>query len=681
MLSSHSVQEAHDMALISHISSIRSSLPFLHFFDGFRTSHEIQKISVLGYDAIKEFTPLDLVQKHRERGLNPKNAHLRGTSQGPDVFFQAVEAGNKFYDNAPAIVEQTMNEFAAKFGRQYGLFDYYGAPDADRVVVLMGAGAPTMDEAADFLNASGEKVGVVHVHLYRPWSAKHFLAKIPKTTKFVTVLERTKEHGSLGEPLYVDVCGTFQEARAEWPQMPIILGGRYGLGSKDFTPGMAKAVFDNMRAEKPKNHFSVGIEDDVTHRSLTIGQEIDSVPAGTTQCMFWGLGSDGTVGANHDAIKIIGDNTNMFVQGYFSYDAHKSGGVTVSHLRFGEKPVKSQYLVKLADYVACHFPLYIHKYDMLGALKPNGVFVLNTPWNLEEIARLLPGPVKKALAEKHARFYIIDAASIAESVGLGRRINMVMQAVFFKLSGVLPYERAVELLQSAIAKTYGSKGQKIVDMNIKAVHAASDKLIQVPVPAEWAQVTTPYELPDVQKRPAPKFVTDLLWPQLAMRGDRLPVSMFDPSGFQPLGTTKFEKRGIAPSIPNWDPEKCMQCNECSLVCPHAAIRPFLLNAEEKKAAPETFTTLDATHPAAKGLQFRIQVSALDCTGCEVCPSACLYGALKMKPLAGERERESANWDFAMTVSNKGHLFDRTTLIGSQFQQPLLEFSGACEVSA
>jgi pyruvate-ferredoxin/flavodoxin oxidoreductase len=678
MMSSHSVQEAHDLALISHISAFRTSLPFLHFFDGFRTSHEIQKISVISYDAIKEFTPLDVVQKLRDRGLNPKNAHLRGTSQGPDVFFQAVEAANKYYMNTPDIVAKIMDEFATTFGRRYSLFDYYGDRNADRVVVLMGAGAPTMDEAADFLMSKGEKVGVVKVHLFRPFSIKHFMDVFPKTAKKVTVLERTKEHGSLGEPLYVDVCSAFQEMRDEWPELPIIVGGRYGLGSKDFTPAMAKAVFDNMLGEEPKNHFTVGINDDVTMLSLNVGDEIDSVPVGTTQCMFWGLGSDGTVGANHDAIKIIGDNTKMYVQGYFAYDAHKSGGVTTSHLRFGEKPIKSQYLVKMADYIACHFTNYIFKYDMISVLKPGGVFVLNTPWTPEEVEKLLPVPVKRVLAQKKALFYVVDAATIADGVGLGRRINMVMQAIFFRLSGVLPYEKAVELLKGAIQKTYGSKGQKIVEMNYKAVQAATDKLIQITVNPEWAKLTGVLEPSDVQKLPAPKFVTDLLWPALAMEGNNLPVSKFEPSGFQPLGTTKYEKRGIAPTIPIWDSEKCMQCNECALVCPHAAIRPFLLTSDEKTVAPKGFTTLPATAAEAKGMEFRIQVSALDCTGCEVCPTACLYGALKMKPLPAEMERESENWNYAMKLPPRGNLFDRTTLIGSQFQEPLLEFSGACE---
>ena len=678
MLSSHSVQEAHDMALIAHISALKSSLPFLHFFDGFRTSHEIQKIKVLSYDAIKEFTPLDLVAKQRARGLNPKNPHLRGTSQGTDVFFQAVEAGNKFYNATPEIVAETMAEFAKKFGREYHLFDYYGPADADRITVLMGAGAPTMEEAADYLNGKGEKVGVVKVHLFRPWSVKHFISVIPKTVKIVTVLERTKEPGCLGEPLYLDVCSSFQERRDEWPEMPIIIGGRYGLGSKDFTAGMAAAVFNNMKAEKPKNHFTVGINDDVTMLSLPVGEEIDSVPEGTTQCMFWGLGSDGTVGANHDAIKIIGNNTDMFVQGYFAYDAHKSGGVTISHLRFGKKPIKSQYLIQMADYVACHFTNYVNKYDMLSALKPGGVFVLNTPWTAEEIEAKLPGPVKRALFEKKARFYCIDAAAIASSIGLGRRINMVMQAAFFKLSNVIPYDTAVELLKAAIAKTYGNKGQKIVDMNIKAVLAASEKLIEIPVKPEWADASKVYELPPVQKRPAPEFVTKLLWPQLAMKGDSLPVSYFDPSGFQPLGTTKYEKRGIAPKIPHWDAEKCMQCNECSLVCPHAAIRPFLLSADEKKAAPAAFVTAPCCQAEAKDYAFRIQVSGMDCTGCEVCTTACAAGALTMEPFPKCGETEADNWEYAMSLPNRGSLFKRDTVMGSQFYQPLLEFSGACE---
>eukprot|EP00727_Mastigamoeba_balamuthi_P002447 m51a1_g122 putative pyruvate ferredoxin flavodoxin oxidoreductase (1636) ;mRNA; f:410093-415582 len=673
MLSSHSVQEAHDFALISHLSAFESSLPFLHFFDGFRTSHEIQKINVATYDAIKSMVPMDKIVEIRNRGLNPKAPYMRGTSQGPDVYFQNCEALNKYYDAVPAIIEKYMDQFAAKFGRRYSLFDYYGAADADRIVILMGAGAPICEEACDYLTKRGEKVGVVKVHLFRPFSAKHLLAAIPKTTKHITVLERTKEPGALGEPMYTDVCAAFQENREAWPVTPVIVGGRYGLGSKDFTPAQAKAVFDNMKGAN-KNHFVVGINDDVTHLSLPIGEEFDSVPEGTTQCMFWGLGSDGTVGANHDAIKIIGDNTDMWVQGYFAYDAHKSGGVTVSHLRFGHKPVKSQYLIKYADYVACHFSNYVYKYNMLASLKQGGTFVLNTPWSREEVEANLPGFIKHAIAAKQAKFYTVDAMSLAASIGLGRRINMVMQAIFFKLSGVLPYEQAVGLLKKAINKTYGNKGQKIVDMNCRAVDMAIEQMAHIEYPASWANETTVKPKAPVQLQPAPQFVTDLLWPQLAMTGDDLPVSIFTPGGANPLGTTKYEKRGIAPTIPIWDPEKCMQCNECSLVCPHAAIRPFVLSAEENANAP--FKTVAAKD--AENHFFRIQVSSYDCTGCEVCSTACLYGALAMKPLAPVMEKEGANWEFAVKLPNRGHMFPRDTVVGSQFQQPLLEFSGACE---
>eukprot|EP01107_Rhizomastix_libera_P002311 TRINITY_DN13_c0_g1_i5.p1 TRINITY_DN13_c0_g1~~TRINITY_DN13_c0_g1_i5.p1 ORF type:complete len:1625 (+),score=488.79 TRINITY_DN13_c0_g1_i5:200-5074(+) len=673
MLSSHSVQEASDMALITHIAALNSSLPFMHFFDGFRTSHEIQKVEVLKYDQIKEMIPMDKVQAHREHGLNPKQPHLRGTSQGPDVYFQNVEAANKYYDAVPQIVEEAMKQFETKFGRSYHLFDYYGAADADRIVIIMGAGAPVCEEAADFLNSKGEKVGIVKVHLFRPWSAKHLLAVIPKTVKTITVLERTKEPGSLGEPMYLDVCSSLKE----FSEMasPKVIGGRYGLGSKDFTPAMAKAVFDNMKDGKQKNHFTVGITDDVTFHSLQLGEEFNAVPEGTTQCMFWGLGSDGTVGANHDAIRIIGDNTQLFVQGYFSYDAHKSGGVTVSHLRFGQKPIKSQYLIQYADYIACHFPNYVYKYKLVENLKQNGTFVLNCGWTKEQVEKELPGSLKRALAKHQAKFYIINAATIAESVGLGRRINMVMQAVFFKLANVLPYEQAKELLKKAIAKTYGSKGQAIVDMNVKAVDQSIENLVAVEIPASWANAP----LEEEAKKDAPQFVRELLWPQLAMQGNSIPVSKFTPGGIMPMGTTKFEKRGIAPTIPIWDSSKCMQCNECSLVCPHAAIRSFLLDQKETAAAPKEFITIPfkGEGEAAK-LNFRVQVSAMDCTGCEVCSTACNFGALAMKPFATESKRETINWDFSEKITNKGHLFDRKTLIGSQFQPPLMEFSGACE---
>lgn len=674
LMSSHSVQEAHDFAIISHMAALESSLPFCHFFDGFRTSHEIQKVKVATYDAIKELVPLERVNAFRARGLNPKSPHLKGTSQGPDIYFQNCEATNKYYDALPGIVERAMDAFAAKFGRQYRLVEYYGAPDADRVVVMMGAGAPICEEAVDYLAARGEKVGVVKVHLFRPFSARHLLAAIPATTRHITVLERTKEPGSQGEPLYTDVCAVFQEARDQWPVCPFIVGGRYGLGSKDFTPAMAKSVYDNMKS-KAKNHFTVGINDDVTHTSLALGEEFDSVPEGTTQCMFWGLGSDGTVGANHDAIKIIGDNTDMFVQGYFAYDAHKSGGVTVSHLRFGKKPIKSQYLIKYADYVACHFTNYVNKYDMLAALKEGGTFVLNTPWTRAQIEESLPSFVKRAIALKKAQFYTVDAVSLAESVGLGRRINMVMQAVFFKLSGVLPYEQASQLLKKAIVKTYGSKGQKIVDMNHRAVDMAIERMSRVEYDAAaWSGLAAVRPKAAVQLKPAPQFVTDLLWPQLAMEGNALPVSAFAPGGVNPMGTTKYEKRGIAPSIPVWDSDKCMQCNECSFVCPHATIRPFVLTKDEAAKAP--FKSVDAND--AKGHMFRIQVSAEDCTGCEVCTTACMYGALSMKPLSTVQEVESRNWDYAVSLPNRGHMFKRETLVGSQFYQPLLEFSGACE---
>eukprot|EP01105_Mastigella_eilhardi_P028472 TRINITY_DN93_c0_g1_i5.p1 TRINITY_DN93_c0_g1~~TRINITY_DN93_c0_g1_i5.p1 ORF type:complete len:1643 (-),score=495.73 TRINITY_DN93_c0_g1_i5:103-4890(-) len=669
MLSSHTVQEVCDMALIAHVASLKSSLPFMHFFDGFRTSHEIQKINVMSYEDIKAFAPMEAIQRHRERGLNPKQPHLRGTSQGPDVYFQCCEASNKYYNDVPAIVETIMREFESKFGRSYHLFDYYGDADAESVVVLMGAGAPVCEEAADYLRKQGKKVGVVKVHLFRPFSNKHLIEAIPKTVKHVTVLERTKEPGCLGEPLYLDVCAAFAESDRG---MPKIVGGRYGLGSKDFTPAMAKAVYDNMLDGKFKNHFTVGIEDDVTFTSLPIGPEFDSIPEGTTQCMFWGLGSDGTVGANHDAIRIIGDNTPLFVQGYFAYDAHKSGGVTVSHLRFGSKPIKSVYLIKYADYVACHFQNYVQKYKLLSALKQGGTFVLNCAWTKEQLEQELPGSLKREIAKRQAKFYIINAAALAESVGLGRRINMVMQSVFFKLANVIPYERAVVLLKGAIQKTYGSKGQKIVDMNCKCVDESLAKLEEVSVPASWAEAP----LEKIEHCAAPKFVTDLLWPSLAMEGNEIPVSKFQPGGIMPMGTTKFEKRGIAPELPIWDSDKCIQCNMCSFVCPHAAIRPFLADADETAKAPADFKMIPCK--AKQGYNFRIQVAGYDCTGCKVCSTACPKGAITMKNSLNEMKREGANWEYAMTLPNRGHLFDRFTVVGSQYQQPLLEFSGACE---
>ncbi|EKE41923.1 hypothetical protein ENUP19_0041G0116 [Entamoeba nuttalli] len=669
LLSSHNVQQCHDLAIVAHLSTLEASLPFMHFFDGFRTSHEIQKIHQLTYDQIKSLVDMKYVDRAHKRGLNPTHPSQRGTSQGPDVFFQAVEKSNADYLKVPEIVQKYMDKVGELTGRHYKIFEYYGAADAERVVVVMGAAVPVLEECVDYLMKSGEKVGVLSVHLYRPWSAKHFLEQLPKTVTKISVLDRTKEAGSFGEPLYLDVATTLLDAGKHIK----CVGGRYGLGSKEFTPAMAKAVFDNLKNEEPKNHFTVGIEDDVTHMSLPIGENFNPIPEGTTQCMFWGLGSDGTVGANHDAIRIIGQNTDMYVQGYFSYDAHKSGGVTVSHLRFGQKPIKSQYLIQNADYTACHFPNYVKKYKLLDAAKPNSVFVLNCPWTGAELEAQLPGSLKRVIAEKQIKFYTIDAIKIGQEVKLGRRINMIMQTVFFKLANVIPFEKAIVLLKEAVQKTYGAKGPAIVKMNHDAIDKALDGLVEVKVPAEWANAP----LEAVTKIEAPEFVTDVLMPQLAMKGNELPVSKFAADGFMPMGTTKYEKRGIATKIPTWEASKCVQCNMCSLYCPHAAIRCFYLTPEESAKAPAEFVQIDGKAQQA-GYKFRIQVSAMDCTGCEVCTTACPVKCLSMTPFEQVSEVESKNWEFAMTLSPKNSLSDRSNIKTTMIHQPYLEFSGACE---
>jgi len=565
MIASGSIQEIMDLALVSHLSTIRASIPFVHFFDGFRSSHEIQKIEMLDYDDVPPLVDWEGIKKHRERAMNPEKPHLRGTAQNPDIYFQLNEAANRYYLEVPKIVEEEMKKVSKLTGRQYNLFDYIGAPDAERIIVIMGSGAEAAEEAVEYLNNKGEKVGLIKVRLYRPFSAPHFLATVPDTAKRIAVLDRTKENGSYGEPLYVDISAIYQHEKRDI----IIVGGRYGLGSKDFTPSMAKAVFDNLKMNEPKNNFTVGIIDDVTFTSLPITEEIDATPEGLVQCKFWGLGGDGTVGANKDAIKIIGDNTDMFVQGYFAYDAKKSAGVTVSHLRFGKAPIKSTYLIKDADYIACHNPSFIDKYDLLEGIKKDGTFVLNAAWNLEEMEKNLPNSLKRKIAEKNLKFYSIDAVKIAENVGLSGRINMVMQAVFFKLSKVLPVDDAISYLKEAIEDTYGKKGRDIVEMNWKAVDASLDNINEISYPSSWANL----EPEKIKERDEPDFVKNVMRPMLRMEGDKLPVSAFTPAGIFPTGTTKYEKRGVAINVPEWQIDHCIQCNQCAMVCPHAAIRP------------------------------------------------------------------------------------------------------------
>ena len=670
MLASGSVQEINDLALVAHLSTIRASVPFLHFFDGFRTSHEIQKIEMIDYNDIPALIDWAGIKKHRERALNPEKPHLRGSAQNPDIYFQVNEAANKFYQAVPKIVEEEMKKVSRLTGRSYNLFDYFGAPEADRIIVIMGSGAEAAEETVEYLNKRGEKVGLVKVRLYRPFSAPHFLAAVPKTVKKIAVLDRTKENGSFGEPLYVDVSAVFQHSDRDI----IIVGGRYGMGSKDFTPSMAKAVFDNLKMKEPKNNFTVGINDDVTFLSLPIKEEIDATSEGLVQCKFWGLGGDGTVGANKDAIKIIGDNTDMYVQGYFAYDSKKSGGVTMSHLRFGKAPIKSTYLITSADYIACHNPAYVEQYDLLEGIKQGGTFVLNSPWTLEEMDTCLPNSLKKIIAEKKLKFYTIDAVKIAENIGLGGRINMVMQAAFFKLSKVLPVDDAIKYLKEAIEDTYGKKGKDIVEMNWKAVDAAIVNIKEIKYPSSWANLKPQKQVESDE----PDFIKNVLKPMNAMQGDKLPVSAFTPAGIFPMGTTKYEKRGVAINVPEWQIDHCIQCNQCAMVCPHAAIRPVVLTEEELKKAPQGFNAKKAIGKGFENFSFRIQVYPEDCLGCgncaDICPSK--EKALVMKQLSSQLN-QIPNQRYSEKILTRAGEFDRYSVKGSQFYQPLLEFSGAC----
>lgn len=677
MLASGSVQEVMDIGGIAHLTAIKSRVPFLHFFDGFRTSHEVQKIEVMDYEHFAKLVDWEAIEDFRKRGLNPEHPYLKGTAQNPDIFFQAREAANPFYDKIPDIVEEYMAEITKITGREYHPFNYYGAPDAERVIVAMGSVCETIEETIDYLLAKGEKVGVINVHLYRPFSAKYFFNVLPKTVKKVAVLDRTKEPGANGEPLYLDVRNLFFEAK----NAPIIVGGRYGLGSKDTTPAQILAVYENLQADTPQNNFTIGIVDDVTNTSLPSKGVVSTAPAGTTRCKFWGFGSDGTVGANKDAIKIIGDNTDMYAQAYFAYDSKKSGGVTISHLRFGKKPIKSTYLIDEADFIACHKQAYVNQYQVLEGLKKNGTFLLNCTWKPEELAEKLPGTMKKYLAENNIDFYIIDAVDIAKKIGLGSRINMVMQAAFFKLADVIPLDEAVVLLKNAIAKTYGRKGEKVVSMNHQAVDEGLKALIKIEVPVEWGNDSGADEAAAACDCKIPEFIKKVVEPMNAQQGDKLPVSTFvgKEDGCFPLGTTAYEKRGVAVDVPDWMPEHCIQCNQCAYVCPHAAIRPILTTDEEMAKASDGFTVKKAVGKQLAGLSFRIQVSPLDCTGCgncvEVCPAK--QKALVMKPVDEMIKKESANWDFAMQIPIKENLWNVNSVKGSQFVQPLLEFSGAC----
>ncbi len=673
LLASGSVQEVMDLGLVAHLAAIKSRVPFLHFFDGFRTSHEIQKIEVIDYEDIAKLVDYEALEEFRKRALHPERPVQRGTAQNPDIFFQGKEAANPYYLAVPQTVLDVMKQVGELTGRQYSLFDYYGHPEADRVIVAMGSSCDTIEETIDYLMAQGEKVGLVKVRLYRPFSVEHFLAAVPKTVKKIAALDRTKEPGSIGEPLYEDVCTAFYGRDIR----PVIVGGRYGLGSKEFTPAMVKAVYDNLALDNPKNHFTVGITDDVTNTSLEVKEALDAAPEGLIRCKFFGFGSDGTVGANKNTIKIIGDNTDMYVQGYFEYDSKKSGGVTISHLRFGRTPIKSRYLVDQADFIACHNPSYVGRYDLLAGIKEGGVFLLNSPWTVEEMETKLPASMKRTIAQKKLRFYNIDAVKIAQEIGLGPRINTVLQAAFFKIANVIPYEDAERYIKEAIRETYGRRGEKVVNMNFAAVDRGAQELVEIKYPAEWADAVD--EAAPAVEEDVPEFVRNVVYPVNALKGNELPVSAFAPDGTVPVGTTKYEKRGVAVSVPVWVPDNCIQCNQCSFVCPHAAIRPYVAEAKDLEGAPETFVTKKAVGKALAHLEYRIQVSPLDCQGCGVCVNVCpaKEKALQMKPLAEVAEVEVANYNFADSLPYVEVDFNPETVKGSQFRKPLIEFSGAC----
>ncbi|MDO4582397.1 MAG: pyruvate:ferredoxin (flavodoxin) oxidoreductase [Bacillota bacterium] len=672
LLASASVQEVMDLGGVAHLSAIKSRVPFLHFFDGFRTSHEQQKIEVIDYADLAKLVDQDALKRFRENALNPEHPVIRGTNQNPDIFFQAREAASPFFAATPEIVAGYMEQISAITGRSYHLFDYYGAADAEQVIVAMGSVCDTAEAVVDELNAAGKKTGLLKVRLYRPFASDYFLKALPKTVKKIAVLDRIKTPGAPGEPLFMDVVSAFYGQAKQ----PLIVGGRYGLGSKDTIPADIFAVFANLDADQPKHNFTLSITDDVSGTSLPRGEIKDMLPKGTIQCKFWGLGSDGTVGANKQAVDIIGSYTDLYAQAYFDYDSKKSGGRTLSHLRFGEKEIKAPYLINQADFISCSNQSYVNTYDLLDGLKKGGAFLLNCVWEKEQLDEKLPAALKRELAQKQARFYIINAVEIAKKLGLGNRTNMVMQAAFFKLSQVIPEDIAVKALNESIEHTYGKKGEKVVKMNKDAVQAGLNSIIEVEVPAAWAKAKDEAEA----EQQEPAFVKDILRPMTANRGDQLPVSAFKgrEDGSFPSGGSRFEKRGVAAFVPEWLPENCIQCNQCAYVCPHAAIRPMLLTAEEQAQAPAAFVSKKAVGKELADLHFRMQVSPLDCQGCgscvEVCPAK--TKALAMKPIE-EQVYDEANWDYALTLSDKSDLVAASSVKNSQFKQPLFEFSGAC----
>ena len=682
MLCSNNPQEVMDLSAVSHLSAIKGRVPFLNFFDGFRTSHEIQKIEVWDYEDLGDMLDWDAVEAFRRRALNPEHPVIRGTAQNDDIFFQAREACNVYYDKISEVVVDYMNQVNAKIGTDYKPFNYYGAPDAERVIIAMGSVCDATEEVVDYLNAAGDKVGLIKVRLYRPFVAKYLLDVIPDTVKSISVLDRTKEPGSIGEPLYLDVLAALQGSK--FGMVPVYTG-RYGLGSKDTTPGDIVAVYRNMETDEPKRRFTIGIVDDVTHLSLDVKENPDTTPAGTSSCKCWGLGADGTVGANKNSIKIIGDHTDMYAQGYFAYDSKKSGGLTVSHLRFGHQPIKSTYYISKADFVACHNPSYVDKYEMVEDLKEGGSFLLNCPWSDEELEERLPGKMKRIIAEKNINFYTIDGIDIGKEIGLGGRINTVLQAAFFKIAGIIPEEDAKQYMKDAATKSYSKKGEKIVAMNHAAIDKGMESFHKVNVPESWKtaednRVDTPAT---GDRADVVEYVNSILKPVNAYQGNKLPVSVFSShvDGTAPQGSAAYEKRGIAVDVPEWNPANCIQCNFCSLVCPHAVIRPVIMSNEELAAAPANTKSKPATGLA--GFNFSMTISTLDCTGCgscaQVCPGMKGNKALTMQSIDSQRPQQEV-FDYGRTIEPKPEVaakFKETTVKGSQFKQPLLEFSGAC----